>query len=521
MGIAASAALAAVSALALGVLAVRALRARADRRFEEVLRELDRHMRAISTSLHRVVERTAQARARSVDELELTIDFGELLRRIAAEAAARTYADAAAVRVLGPGGATISATFGASDRGDLPEAPLAQNAGAFRAVTVNWTYRPGAGQDEGDLASALVVPILESGVHIGTIAAYVPADGTFGSEQMQTLERLADEAAPAIASARRFAEAQLALTDPGTGLRNAKGYHAELERAVAHAAETAEPLSLLVLPHAARAGEEPEAAVHDLAKLLARLTRTADVVCRRGTTELAVILSATTGEAARSFHLRTLEAASQAGLMRPSTFDAGLAEWRPGEEAVALDARAAASVGRSRLETIALRAGGGNGREPPESPEAFRAQLVREIAAARQLDRPLSLLVMDVVDELRRVGDEHGPDAAEETRAAVEERFRANVQNGTASSWIGDEALTVILSGSTAADAEGMFAALQAGQSAESRLEWPAVSAGVTELAWGDDAASVYGRARHALWRAKRAGRGTVVVAMAAEDPRS
>jgi predicted signal transduction protein with EAL and GGDEF domain len=129
---------------------------------------------------------------------------------------------------------------------------------------------------------------------------------------------------------------------------------------------------------------------------------------------------------------------------------------------------------------------------------------------------------MDVVDELRRVGHEHGAAAAARARTGVEERVRANVQNGTVSSWIGDEALALILSGSTASDAEGVFAALQApeGVAAETPLEWPAVSAGITELAWGDDAASVFGRAQHALWRARRAGRGTVVVAMAADDTR-
>jgi hypothetical protein len=57
-------------------------------------------------------------------------------------------------------------------------------------------------------------------------------------------------------------------------------------------------------------------------------------------------------------------------------------------------------------------------------------------------------------------------------------------------------------------------------QQPPSEFEWLGVSAGVTELAWGDDAASVFGRVEHALWRAKRAGTGTVVVAMAADDSR-
>jgi PleD family two-component response regulator len=40
------------------------------------------------------------------------------------------------------------------------------------------------------------------------------------------------------------------------------------------------------------------------------------------------------------------------------------------------------------------------------------------------------------------------------------------------------------------------------------------LSAGITELAEHDDAHSALGRAEHALWQAKQAGRGTIVVAV-------
>jgi len=524
---AAIAASAALLALAVGAVVARSRRARADRRFEAVLEGLDRHMGAISKSLQRVVDRSAEARARSVDELELTIDFGELLRRIAAEAAARTQADAAAVHVLGPGGALAAATFGAENRAELLEAPLAHSAGAFRAVTINWTYRAGAGRDAGGLSSALVVPILEEGVQAGTLAAYVPEHEAFGSDHVRALERLAEEAAPAIASARRFAEAQQALTDPATGLRNQKGYEAELERAVARAEETTEPLSLLILALAEGDGPrgEPNEAVAELAVLLAGMPRAADAVCRRRPEQLAIVLPETTGEAARSFYARLLHEAPHAPRPHPAAFRAGLAEWRPGETSEAFDTRAAASASRNRLEPLELRAAAEPAERPvgeAETREGFRDRLVREIARARQLDRPLALVVMDVVDELRRVGEEQGTVAAEHARAEVEARVQASLQNGKVSCWIGEDSLALILGGSTAAEAENVFATLQSppGTQASSAFDWPAVSAGITELSWGDDAGSVFGRAEHALWRAKRAGRGTVVVAMAADDSR-
>lgn len=520
---------AALLALAVALIVARSRRAQADRRFQTVLEGLDRHMEAISTSLQRVVDRSADARARSVDELELTVDFGELLRRIAAEAAARTHADAAAVHVLGPNGAPAGATFGAENRAELLEAPLAHSAGAFRAVTINWTYGQGLVGDAGP-SSALVVPILEEGVQAGTLAAYVPEHGAFGAHHVRALEQLAIEAAPAITSARRFAEAQHAFTDPVTGLRNQKGYEAELERAVARAEETTEPLSVLILSRAN--GDEPLDHAHverlnqilaELAALLVDLTRAADVVCRRRPEELGIVLPETTGEAARHFHARLLVEASRAAPAQPAAFRAGLAEWRPGETSEELDARAAAMGGRNQYEPLVLRPRPEPAGPPPadaETREGFRDRLVREIARARQLDRPLALVVMDVVDELRRVGVERGPRAADHARVEVEERVQTNLLNSSVSCWVGDDALALILSGSTAGEAESVFAVIQSSPEPPSALDWPAVSAGITELSWGDDAASVFGRAEHALWRAKRAGRGTVVVAMAADDSR-
>jgi GGDEF domain-containing protein len=521
MAFAAVAALAALSALALWLLSARSRRTRADDRLEAVLGHLDRHLEAISTSLERVVERSADARAQAVEELELTIDLRELLRRIAAEAAGRTGADAAVVHVIGAAGAQTSATFGAGERPELLEAPSVENASAFRAVTINWTYRAGTGRDGRGLSSALVVPIFEGGVQTGSLATYVPGEGAFGPEQVRALERLAEEASPAIASARRYADARLVLTDPETGLRNEAAYRAELERAVAHAAEAAEPLSLLVLSGTGRTAGSDDS-LRDLARLLGRLARAYDVVCRRARGSLAVLLPGATGVSAQSFHLRVLEAASNAALLQSATYDAGLVEWRPGESADGLDARAETAVGDGRTEAVELRAGGAApNRSAVGGRDAFHDLLVHEIARARQLERPLSLLVLDVVDELRRIGAEHGPAAAANARAAVESGLRSQLRGGPSGSWLEDDALALALVDSTAGDAEGMLTALREAQRPDpAALDWSSVSAGITELARHDDAASVVDRARHALWRAKRAGRGTVVLAMAADDPR-
>ncbi len=55
----------------------------------------------------------------------------------------------------------------------------------------------------------------------------------------------------------------------------------------------------------------------------------------------------------------------------------------------------------------------------------------------------------------------------------------------------------------------------------DDRVDGITLSAGITELAERDDAQSALGRAEHALWQAKQAGRGTIVVAVPGRRGRS
>lgn len=529
-----TAVIAACLALALVALLVvaRHRRARSDERFETVLEQLDLHMNSISQSLERVVERSAAARARGVDDLELTVEFGDLLRRIAVEAATRTGAEAAAVHIQGPGGVPMVGSFGADDRTGLLDAPLAQAAGPFRAVTINWTHRPGDQAESDSFTSALVVPIVEAGIETGTLAAYAPDAGVFGADHVRALEALAEDAVPAIASARRFAEAQRTMTDVLTGVRNRKGYDIELERAVARAQETGQPLSLLILNREeevdARAGtHDPrlDPALRELASLLVQQTRTSDVVCMRHDGEFGIVLPETAGDAARRFYTRLRDEASRttfpvAGQL---AFAAGVVEWRPDETSETFDGRATAATHTSRVGVIELAAASVGLESTPVTAtrQDFEERLRHEIARARSLDRPLAVLLMNV-DGLARVDERRDRATVERALAELETRVESNLENGDASCHIGEEEFAVILADATADRAEAVLAALRASLEAHAptEFEWLGVSAGITELAWGDDAASVFGRVEHALWRAKRAGTGTVVVAMAADDPR-
>lgn len=528
-----TAVIAACLALALVALVfgARLRRTRSDERFETVLEKLDVHMSAISQSLERVVERSAAVRARGVDDHELTVEFGDLLRRIAVEAATRTGAEAAAVHIQGPGGAPMVGSFGADDMAGRLDAPLAHAAGRFRAVTINWTQRPEVEAEADSLTSALVVPIVEAGIETGTLAAYAPDAGSFGAEHVRALEALAEDAVPAIASARRFAEAQRTMTDVLTGLRNRKGYDIELERAVARAQETGQPLSLLILNRKGEIDAQEGAhdsrldpALRELASLLLQQTRTSDVVCLRQDGEFGIVLPETAGDAARRFYARLRDKASRTTfpVMDPLTFAVGVSEWRPDETSETFDGRATAAVQTSRVGVIELVAANvGIESKVVTTRQDFHERLGHEIARARSLDRPLAVLLMNV-DGLSRVDEMRDRATVERALAELETRVESNLENGDVSCHIGEEEFAVILSDANVDRAEAFLAALRASLDAHAptEFEWLGMSAGITELASGDDATSVFGRVEHALWRAKRAGTGTVVVAMAADDPR-
>lgn len=131
--------------------------------------------------------------------------------------------------------------------------------------------------------------------------------------------------------------------DELTGLRNRRGYEAELEREVETAQRTGRPLSVVLLD---LEDLEGEALLKEFATLLLGLTRATDTVCRCGADEFGIVLPATTAEGAQRFQSRVREKVTSASFgAQGRTFSAGLVEWRPNETSDALDARAAAAVG--------------------------------------------------------------------------------------------------------------------------------------------------------------------------------
>ena len=350
------------------VLAARWSGARAQRRFESVVRQLDQHMQAISLNLERAVERSEETRRQGTSELGLTLDLSELLHRLVEEAARRTGGQAATVRVRGPADFPATASFGTGNGAELLEATLGPPDGRpFRALTMSWAYPPSLEGEAVTFRSALVVPIIEEGIETGALATYARGAAAFGPEHARALESLAEDAAPGIANARRFSEAELrAVTDPLTGVRNRRGYDEELQRELARARRTSRPLALLLIDldhfHDVNARFDypgGDLVLQEFADLLERVARATDTVCRRGGEEFAVILPETTLDEARRFDERLRESVEATAFSNVGslTFSSGLVEWQPTESHESIDARASALVnqakrgGRSRLET--------------------------------------------------------------------------------------------------------------------------------------------------------------------------
>lgn len=354
---AAVAATAALVVLAIALVGMRRAAARSERRFAAVLDQLDRHLQAISLSIQRVVERPETGPGA---ELGLTLDLRQLLERIAAEAAARTGATAAAVRVRGPGGEPAIASFGLEDGVALLEASLgAPLSPPYRALTLAWTYPPALDEADGSaFRSALVVPVVEEGEQTGVLAVFSTSAGAVRPDHARVLESLVSEAAPGLQNARRFAEAERrAVTDALTGVRNRRGYDEELEREVGRARRTGRPLSLLLLDlddfaEVNSRFDHPggDQVLREFAAVLEQAARVTDTVCRRGGDEFAVLLPETSGEEARRFWGRLHELVATTAFSRVGrlTFSAGLVELRANEPAEALDARASAAVNRAK-----------------------------------------------------------------------------------------------------------------------------------------------------------------------------
>ena len=103
-------------ALATWAIVARGTRMRFERRLVAAARELDELMRAISERLARAMERLLEIRSESGAGFGWSLNLDEVLHGLATEAAARTHAQASAVRISGPKETITVASHGGGSR---------------------------------------------------------------------------------------------------------------------------------------------------------------------------------------------------------------------------------------------------------------------------------------------------------------------------------------------------------------------------------------------------------------------
>jgi diguanylate cyclase (GGDEF)-like protein len=323
--------------------------------------EMSARMERLGHELSDALERAQEEgrRNRFLGELGASIDLDEVLSRTLEAAGAIPGVDAALVSVRDGSDKPIVATMGltaAEAQRQVSSGP--PNGHEARAITIVYQYPPAL--EGGELVhSGLAVPVPGESQAIGFIAVYSRSPShRFEEDVVRELEELAKRAGPSIENARRFREArQLADLDALTGLHNRRYFHETLAREVARAHRYGRQLALIVLDlddfkaindrigHLAG-----DAVLAEVAERVRDVVRSADIPCRVGGDEFAVILpESTTSDADQLYHrLRGAASARPVGQAGSLVLSAGVAELQADDDPTTFFERADEALYRAK-----------------------------------------------------------------------------------------------------------------------------------------------------------------------------
>ncbi len=320
-------------------------------RFEEMLGDLAREL-----------ER-AQAegrRSRELSAIGSTIDLDAVLSRTLEAAASPSLVDAAMIVVPQDDNGPVVATLGMSAE-EAAKHPVAGSDREARAVEISYRYTHEQEQEHGELIrGGLVLPLrAEAEEPIGTLAVFWRREDREPSEQeLAFLEDLAANAGPAVENARRFREARkLADLDALTSLHNRRYFHDTLAREVARAQRYDRKLALVVFDIDdfkainERVGHlAGDSVLAQLAERVRSVVRSADIACRVGGDEFAVILPESMLADAEQLYRRLQFAVStrSTGAVERLHLSAGIAELVPEDDAVSFFERADEALFRAK-----------------------------------------------------------------------------------------------------------------------------------------------------------------------------
>ena len=314
---------------------------------------LDELARELSNAVRRA-EEEAQ-RSRFLGQIATTIDLDDAIGSTLQAAAALPKVDAAVVELDpdGDGDERLLGSIGL-DREESEEEGNEEGIRIFtgsperrqaRAIELSYLY-PGD-ETTGAVHEALGVPLVGRSSKIGWLGIFSrDPDIRFGDEDVRRLEELAERVAPAIENARRFREArQLADLDSLTGLHNRRYFYETLAREVDRAQRYQRRLSLVIVDVDGfkeindRIGHlAGDAVLAEIADRIRQVVRSADIPCRVGGDEFAVIVPEVEVGQARQLVGRIQRAVSaqpitRAGRVRVS---AGVADIQPNDSPTSL-----------------------------------------------------------------------------------------------------------------------------------------------------------------------------------------
>jgi diguanylate cyclase (GGDEF)-like protein len=300
-------------------------------------------------------------RNRFLVELGRSLDLDDVMSRTLEAAESLPGIDAAMIVLqqgeTGPLIATVGMTADEAARQPVSSPPDARQA---RAVTINYRYSVSQVGRNGDLIrGGVLVPLTHGEDVIGTLAVFWRGNEREPSaEELGQLEELAASSGPAIENARRFREArQLADIDALTGLHNRRFFYETLAREIARALRYKRRLSLLALDLDGfkaindRIGHlAGDAVLAELGERMREVVRSADVACRIGGEEFAVILPESAMEDAEGLYDRLQRAVSSRPLGEAGTLSlsGGVAEVREEDDPSALFERADRALYRAK-----------------------------------------------------------------------------------------------------------------------------------------------------------------------------
>ena len=342
-------------------LLVRRSSRRADARVEEVVRTLEVRMDELVHELAGAVARAEEEgrRSRFLGEIAGSIDLDEVLGRTLEAASGLPGASAALIRLEGhekPIVATLGLSVEEADRQAIAGPPDGRPA---RSIEILYRYPEGTAEGEELIHGGLAVPLNEGGRRIGYLTVFTRTEERrFDEDEVRRLEELAERAGPAIENARRFREARLlADLDALTGLHNRRYFHETLARETARAHRYNRKVALIVfdlddfkdvndrIGHLAG-----DAVLAEAAERVRDVVRSADIPCRIGGDEFAVIMPESGLPDAERLHLRVRAAVSERPIGQAGRIflSAGLAELRPGDDSVGLFERADEALYRAK-----------------------------------------------------------------------------------------------------------------------------------------------------------------------------